>query len=80
MLRFVRRAYSTTVIAPPHALVFLEHRKGVLDSASLSALTAAHQLGGNVTGLVIGSEEHVQDVVGKAKKYPCLSIILFCRT
>ena len=61
------RCYTTA--SSPHALVFLEHHKGTLDSASLSALTAAHQLGGKVTGLVIGSQEHVQDVVSKAKKY-----------
>lgn len=67
------RSYATA----PHALVFLEHNQGVLDSASLSALTAAQQLGGKVTGLVIGSQEHVQDVIDKAKRfvifplYPC---------
>jgi electron transfer flavoprotein alpha subunit len=61
-----RRAYST---APsPHALVFLEHRQGVIDSASLSALTAAEQLGGQVTGLVVGGPDHVPGVVEKAKK------------
>jgi electron transfer flavoprotein alpha subunit len=61
------RSYVTA--SPPHALVFLEHRNGVLDSGSLSALTAAHGLGGKVTGLVIGSEEHVPGIVNKAKKY-----------
>lgn len=61
------RSYATAT--PPHALVFLEHHQGVLDSGSLSALTAAHQLGGKVTGLVIGSEEHVHNIVSKAKKY-----------
>lgn len=64
--RALSRSYATTV--PPHALVLLEHRQGVLDSGSLSALTAAEQLGGEVTGLVIGASEHVQGVVEKAKK------------
>ena len=43
------RRYATT--SGPHALVFLEHREGTIDSGSLSALTAAQQLGGQVTGL-----------------------------
>lgn len=60
------RSYATKT--SPHALVFLEHRQGVLDSGSLSALTAAQQLGGEVSGLIIGSPEHVQGVVEKAKK------------
>ena len=67
--RVIYRSYTTATSTTPHALVFLEHRQGVLESASLSALTAAHQLGGKVTGLVIGPQEHVPDVVNKAKKY-----------
>ncbi|KAJ7346802.1 electron transfer flavoprotein alpha subunit [Mycena albidolilacea] len=69
-----RRAYST---APsPHALVFLEHRQGVIDSASLSALTAAEQLGGQVTGLVVGGPDHVPGVVEKAKKLKGVTSLL----
>ena len=65
--RALARSYAT---APsPHALVFLEHRQGDLDLASLSALTAASQLGGQVTGLIVGSPEEVSSVVEKAKKY-----------
>jgi electron transfer flavoprotein alpha subunit len=60
------RAYSSA--PPPHALVFLEHRQGVIDSGSLSALTAAEQLGGQVTGLIVGGPEHVPGAVEKAKK------------
>ncbi|KIM76611.1 hypothetical protein PILCRDRAFT_98707 [Piloderma croceum F 1598] len=44
------RAYATS--PSPHALIFLEHRAGAIESASLSALTAAE----------------VQEVVDKAKK------------
>lgn len=65
--RQLSRAYATAV--PPHALVFLEHRQGVIDSGSLSALTAAEQLGGQVSALIVGGEDHVQDIVHKAKKY-----------
>ena len=61
------RTYAT---APsPHALVFLEHNQGVIDSGSLSALTAATQLGGKVTGLIIGDSEQVSSVIEKAKKH-----------
>ncbi|KAG6900493.1 hypothetical protein C0993_009803 [Termitomyces sp. T159_Od127] len=72
--RVLSRLYATTT--PPHALVFLEHRQGVLDSGSLSALTAAEQLGGKVTGLVVGAPEHVQGIVEKAKKLKGLNSIL----
>ena len=64
--RSLVRAYAT---APsPHALVFLEHRSGNIESGSLSALTAAEQLGGKVTGLVIGGPDQVQPIVEQAKK------------
>ncbi|RDB24753.1 putative electron transfer flavoprotein subunit alpha, mitochondrial [Hypsizygus marmoreus] len=72
--RTLSRSYATA--SPPHALVFLEHRQGVLDSGSLSALTAAEQLGGKVTGLVVGASDHVQGVVEKAKKLKGLTSVL----
>lgn len=64
--RAFARAYATS--PSPHALVFLEHREGILDSGSLSALTAAGQLGGEVTGLVVGGPNELDSVVAKAKK------------
>ena len=63
----VSRTYATTT--GPHALVFLEHRGGVIESGSLSALAAAETLGGEVTGLIVGSPEEVQEVLPKAQKY-----------
>ena len=60
------RRYAT--VRGPHALVFLEHRAGVIDSGSLSALTAAQQLGGQVTALVLVGPDDRIEVVGKAKK------------
>ncbi|KAG2157196.1 DHS-like NAD/FAD-binding domain-containing protein [Suillus clintonianus] len=74
--RVLARSYATAV--SPHALVFLEHHQGDLDSASLSALTAASQLGGQVTGLVVGSPEEVPSVVEKAKRLNGLSTLLHC--
>jgi electron transfer flavoprotein alpha subunit len=60
------RAYATS--PSPHALIFLEHHAGAIESASLSALTAAEQLGGQVTGLIVGGPDEVGGVVEKAKK------------
>ncbi|KAI0769449.1 electron transfer flavoprotein alpha subunit [Trametes elegans] len=68
------RGYAT--VAGPHALVLLEHRAGVIDSGSLSALTAAQQLGGQVTGLVVGAPEQVKTAVEKAKKLKGLTSVL----
>ncbi|KAJ2916321.1 hypothetical protein MD484_g4131, partial [Candolleomyces efflorescens] len=68
------RTYATAT--PPHALVFLEHRKGVIEAGSLSALTAAKQLGGQVSALVVGDSEHVGGVVEQAKKLQGLTSVL----
>lgn len=65
-LRPLYRYYATS--PGPHALVFLEYREGVIDSGSLSAVNAAQQLGGQVTGLVVGSTEQVKGVVQRAKQ------------
>jgi len=65
---------SYAIAGSPHALVFLEHRDGVIDSGSLSALSAAEKLGGQVSGLVVGNSEHVPGVVDKAKQ--CVRILL----
>ncbi|THU95390.1 electron transfer flavo protein, alpha subunit [Dendrothele bispora CBS 962.96] len=68
------RAYASP--SSPHALLFLDHRKGVIDPGSLSALTAASQLGGQVTGLVVGSNDHVTSVLDKAKSLKGLTSLL----
>jgi len=68
------RAYATS--PSPHALILLEHHAGAIESASLSALTAAEQLGGQVTGLIVGGPEEVGGVVEKAKKLKGLTSIL----
>lgn len=60
------RCYASA--STPNTLVYLEHHNGEIDSGSLSALTAAGRLGGNVTGLVVGKPESLADVVEKAKK------------
>ncbi|KAL7281394.1 hypothetical protein ACG7TL_004706 [Trametes sanguinea] len=70
----LQRGYASA--AGPHALVLLEHRAGVIESGSLSALTAAQQLGGQVTGLVVGAPDEVKGVVEKAKKLKGLNTVL----
>ncbi|EJF65239.1 electron transfer flavo protein alpha subunit [Dichomitus squalens] len=72
--RSLLRRYAT--VSGPHALVFLEHREGVIDSGSLSALTAAQQLGGQVTGIVIGAPDQVKGVVEKAKTLKGLNTVI----
>jgi electron transfer flavoprotein alpha subunit len=64
---FASRTYATAT--SPHALVLLEHRSGNIESGSLSALTAAQQLGGQVTGLIIGGPDQVPGILEQAKKY-----------
>ena len=65
--RVITRAYATAT--SPHALVLLEHKNGTIESSSLSALTAAQQLGGSITGLIVGSSDQVPTVLERAKKY-----------
>ncbi|KAF8444587.1 hypothetical protein L210DRAFT_3620148 [Boletus edulis BED1] len=68
------RSYATS--PSPHALVFLEHCDGELESASLSALTAASRLGGKVTGLIAGAPDQVPSVLDKAKRIKGLDTVL----
>ncbi|KAG9094577.1 Electron transfer flavoprotein alpha-subunit [Ceratobasidium sp. 392] len=71
------RTYATPA-GGSHTLLFLEHTNGSVDAASLSALTAAKQLNGKVTALVVGGEEgEVQKVVDEAKKLDGVSNVLF---
>ncbi|KAI6002749.1 DHS-like NAD/FAD-binding domain-containing protein [Pisolithus albus] len=76
LARSAARSYATATAASPHALVFLEHCKGKLDSGSLSALTAASQLGGRISGLVVGTPEDLPAVLEQAKKYPTFTPLL----
>ncbi|KAG9076873.1 Electron transfer flavoprotein alpha-subunit [Ceratobasidium sp. UAMH 11750] len=71
------RTYATPA-GGSHTLLFLEHTNGTVDAASLSALTAAKQLNGKVTALVVGGEEgEVQKVVDEVKKLDGISNVLF---
>ncbi|KAL5485105.1 ETF1 [Sanghuangporus weigelae] len=68
------RTYATS--GSPHALVFLEHRGGTIESGSLSALTAAGQLGGKVTGLIVGAPDEVKQAIEEARKLKGLAKLL----
>ncbi|TIA93647.1 hypothetical protein E3P99_00093 [Wallemia hederae] len=70
----VRRAFSTSR-AQRDALVYLEHRDGKLNAGSLSAVTAASQVDGNVVGLVAGAD-NVDSVIEEAKKLPLKKLLL----
>ncbi|CAE6443334.1 unnamed protein product [Rhizoctonia solani] len=71
------RNYATPA-ASPNTLLFLEYSHGTIDAASLSALTAAQQLKGKVTALVVGGEDaEVQKVVEEAKKLEGISKVVF---
>ncbi|THH30130.1 hypothetical protein EUX98_g4066 [Antrodiella citrinella] len=74
LTRTIARSYATS--AGPHALVFLEHRDGVIDAGCLSALSAAKELGGEVTGIVVGGPEQLKEVIPKAQKLEGLSALL----
>jgi electron transfer flavoprotein alpha subunit len=74
LLSQLRRTYATA--SSPHTLLFIEHQNGEIDSGSLSALNAATQLGGPVTGVVIGGPGQVEPVVEAAKKFKGLTTIL----
>ncbi|CAE6504116.1 unnamed protein product [Rhizoctonia solani] len=70
------RSYATPV--SPNTLLFIEHSHGAIEPASLSALTAAHQLKGKITALVVGGEDaQVQKVVEEAKKLDGISKVVF---
>jgi electron transfer flavoprotein alpha subunit len=67
----LRRRYATPAspTGAAHALVLVEHHDGSINPGSLSALTAAQNLGGQVSLLIVGNEENLPGIVDKAKKY-----------
>jgi electron transfer flavoprotein alpha subunit len=66
----LRRCYSTagSLRSAAHALVFVEHNDGSINPGSLSAVTAAQNLGGQVSLLIVGNDESLPGVVDKAKR------------
>ncbi|KAG9029681.1 Electron transfer flavoprotein alpha-subunit [Tulasnella sp. JGI-2019a] len=60
----------------PSSLLLIEHQDGKINAGTLSALTAASQMGGEVTGLVVGSSEDVKGILASAKKLKGLTKVL----
>lgn len=50
----LRRGFATSRVDLANTLIFLEHKKGNFAAATLSALTAAQKLGGDIDALVVG--------------------------
>ncbi|KAF9506078.1 hypothetical protein BS47DRAFT_1353281 [Hydnum rufescens UP504] len=81
-IRALSRTYSrhrrsfASASSPIHSLLYVEHRSGDIDAGSLSALTAASQLGGKVTGLVVGRPGDVDSIVEKVKNLEGITGVL----
>lgn len=54
-LRLINRHQQSAFARLLSSLAVLEHQKGKLQNASLSAVTAAQKLGGSITGFIAGS-------------------------
>lgn len=72
LTRHASRGYATE--AGPSALIFLEHRNGKINSASLNAISAAAKLGGQVTGVVTGGPKDNVKAVAESAKSCVLSL------
>lgn len=64
----LRRGFATCRVDLANTLVFLEHKKGNFAAATLSALTAAQKLGGDIDALVVADEALASQVAEKATK------------
>lgn len=62
-----RRTFASTSAALANSLLYLEHRQGELNPASLVALSAAKKVGGDIHAVVAG-DEGVKEAADKASK------------
>ena len=62
------RNYASASGGAPSSLLLIEYQDDKIDAGSLAALTAASQMGGEVTGLIFGAPEGVKSVLEQAKK------------
>ena len=70
------RAFSTSSMRQANTLLFVEHKNGVINPASLSAVTAAQKFGGEIHALVTGSSSHAKAVAEAASKVQGVSKVL----
>ncbi|KAL7424395.1 Electron transfer flavoprotein alpha-subunit [Cryptotrichosporon argae] len=80
LFRSVARASTSARLARTHSLsrnasslVVIEHKAGKLNAGSLSAVTAAKQVEGDLAGIVIGSKADIDGVLDEVKKIDGLS-------
>ncbi|KDN39913.1 electron transfer flavo protein, alpha subunit [Tilletiaria anomala UBC 951] len=71
------RSFSSSRSSLASTLLFVEHRKGEINPATLSALTAAQKLGGDVHAAVVGSESEVEGVADKVAKVNGISKVFY---
>ena len=70
------RTFATSSSRFGNTLLFVEHKNGAINPASLSALTAAQKLGGEIHALVAGSSKHAKSVAEAASKVNGVSKVL----
>ncbi|KAL4402681.1 Electron transfer flavoprotein alpha-subunit [Malassezia pachydermatis] len=70
------RTFATSSSRAANTLLFLEHKNGAINPASLSALTAAQKLGGEIHGLVTGRASEAKKVAEEAAKVGGLTKVL----
>lgn len=56
----------TTSAPALDTLLFVEHRAGAVNRASLAAVTAAQKLGGEVHGIIVGSPSEAENAAKEA--------------
>ncbi|WFD01560.1 Electron transfer flavoprotein alpha-subunit [Malassezia obtusa] len=70
------RTFASSSSRLANTLLFVEHKKGEINPASLSALTAASKLGGDVHALVVGKSDEAKSIADKAAKVSGLAKVL----
>lgn len=71
-----QRTFATSAAAASNTLLFVEYKNGALNPATLSAVTAAKKLGGEVHGLVVGAEADAKAISEKLSKVEGLDKVL----
>ena len=70
------RTLSTPSVRLASTLVFVEHKNGKINPSTLSAVTAAQKVGGEVDALVLAKADEAKTVAEQAAKISGLSKVL----